>query len=212
MLAAADGYCGELVLRESGGHFEVIANGTFLMDTRNGESERLLVTAAAERMPGSRMLIGGLGVGISLRAALDHPGLGAVTVVEREPAVVAWNTGPLGTVHGEALAHPDVRCVEADLLEWLRETAAEFDGVCVDIDNGPRWTVDAGNDALYTADGLELLARVLAPAGVLAVWSASDAQEFETALRARFDAVEALRVPVARGEPDVVYLARRGVR
>ena len=92
MLDRLDGECGELVLRRTGEHFEVIANGMFLMDTRNGESERLLVTAAAELMPApGTLLVGGLGVGFSLRAALDHPRAGAVTVVEREAAVIECN-------------------------------------------------------------------------------------------------------------------------
>ena len=94
---------GELVLRRDGEALEVIENGVFLMDTRNGESERLLVTRALT--PGAHVLIGGLGVGFSLRAALDA-GAASVVVVEREPAVIAWNrSGPLRTVRGDA---PDV--------------------------------------------------------------------------------------------------------
>src|SRR5262245_19506647 len=108
------GSAGELALRRSGDDYEIIANGTFLMDTRGGASERLLVTAAAARMPaGAPMLIGGLGVGFSLRAALDHPRAGSVVVVERERAVIDWNHGPLSTFHGDALSDPRVRCVQA---------------------------------------------------------------------------------------------------
>lgn len=209
VVAAVEGRCGELVLRSAGEHFEVIANGTFLMDTRNGESERLLVTAAAARMPGPRLLLGGLGVGFSLRAALDDAAVGAVTVVEREPAVIDWNRGPLRTVHGEALAHPEVSCVEADLHAWLGTCHQMFDGICLDIDNGPSWTVDEGNGALYTEPGLDLLASRLAPGGVLGVWSAAAEPGFEAALRSRFTRIEVVSVPVPRGEPDVIYLARR---
>lgn len=212
VLDSVEGHCGELVLREAGGQFEVVANGTFLMDTRNGESERLLVTAAAERMPGPGMLIGGLGVGFSLRAAIEHPTIGAITVVEREPAVMAWNGGPLRRVHGDALADPGVTCIEADFRRWLRESDGRFDAICLDVDNGPRWTVDEANGALYTPEGLASLAGRLSPGGVLGVWSAMDAPEFEAAMRARFAAVEVLRVPVPRGEPDVIYLAQRGDR
>ena len=96
-----EGACGELVLRRDGDHHEIIANGTFLMDTRNGESERLLVRVAADRMPaGGTVLLGGLGVGFSLRAALDHPRVGEVVVVEREAAVIEWNRGELAAHHG----------------------------------------------------------------------------------------------------------------
>jgi predicted membrane-bound spermidine synthase len=185
LLDEVDGVCGRLVLRRVDEDFEVIANGVFLMDTRNGESERLLVSVAADLVPGkARMLIGGLGVGYSLRAALDHPGVGDIVIVEREPAVIAWNrTGPLRDVHGDAL--------------------------CLDIDNGPRWTVTEGNAALYGDSGLDVLAGRLRPGGVLAVWSAEASAAFTRRLRARFNEVQVLDVPVPRGEPDVVWLARR---
>ncbi|TDQ05898.1 hypothetical protein EV186_1011876 [Labedaea rhizosphaerae] len=196
------------MLRVVGEHFEVIANGVFLMDTRNGESERLLISAAASRMPmGGRMLVGGLGVGFSLRAAVDDPRVGSVVVVEREPAVIAWNQGPLRAVHGDALADPSVTVVEADLVSWLSSCAESFDALCLDIDNGPEWTVSEGNAALYGDSGLTMLRARLRPGGVLAVWSANASASFESRLRAAFASVSMLPVPVPRGEPDVVYLA-----
>jgi spermidine synthase len=207
-LSRLAGAAGELVLRRSGPHFEIIANGMFLMDTRDGTSERLLATAAADRMPtGGRMLIGGLGVGFSLRAALDHPRVGGIVVLEREPAVITWNHGPLRELHGDALSNPRVRCVPADLVPWLRTCDERFAAVCLDIDNGPEWTVSDTNAALYSGLGLDSLAWVLQPNGVLAVWSASASESFAGLLRARFTRVEVLSVPVSRGEPDVVFLA-----
>jgi spermidine synthase len=204
------GRCGELVLRQDGAHFEIIANGVFLMDTRGGVSERLMVRAAADRMPdGGRMLIGGLGVGFALAEAVSHPRATAVTVVEREPEVINWARGPLARVHGRALDDPRVRCVNADLVAWLTEVAAAFDAICLDVDNGPDWTVTDGNRWLYTEPGLGVIMNRLLPGGVLAVWSAAAAPGFAARLLSRFDAVEALTVPVARGEPDLVYLARR---
>jgi spermidine synthase len=207
-LSRLPGAAGELVLRRSGPHFEIIANGMFLMDTRDGTSERLLTTAAADRMPaGGRMLIGGLGVGFSLRAALDHPNVAEVVVLEREPAVISWNRGPLRDIHGNALADPRVTCVQADLLTWLPACGELFDAICLDIDNGPEWTVTDTNAALYSGTGLAGLAAVLTPGGVLAVWSASASPAFAERLRTRFDRVEVLPVPVPRGDPDVVYVA-----
>jgi spermidine synthase len=203
------GVCGELVLRRVGADFEIIANGVFLMDTRNGESERLMVDAVAERMPaGGRLLVGGLGVGFSLRAALDQPRVGEVVVVERERAVIEWNRGPLRERHGDALADPRARCVAADLLSWLPSSGESFDGICLDIDNGPEWTVTDGNAALYDSSGLAMVARALVPGGVLAVWSASASPAFAARLTTLFGAVETLSVPVPRGEPDRVFLAR----
>ncbi|GAA1023250.1 MULTISPECIES: spermine/spermidine synthase domain-containing protein [Amycolatopsis] len=210
VLETVPGHGGELVLRRDGAEFEVIENGMFLMDTRNGESERLLVTGAADRLaPGARVLIGGLGVGFSLRAALDHSAVGSVVVVEREPAVISWNrTGPLREVHGGALDDPRVTVVEADLLEWLRTTGETFDALCLDIDNGPEWTVTEGNASLYAASGLERLSQLLRPDGVLAVWSAGAAPGFTARLRERFAEVDVVEIPVPRGEPDVVWFAR----
>jgi spermidine synthase len=209
VLDRVNGLCGELVLRRLGADFEIIANGVFLMDTRNGESERLMVAATAERMPaGGALLVGGLGVGFSLRAALDHPRVGDVVVVEREHAVIEWNRGPLRERHRDALADPRVRCVAADLLDWLPASGERFAGLCLDIDNGPDWTVTEGNAALYGDAGLDMLGDALVPGGVLAVWSAGASEPFERRLATRFGPVEAVAVPVPRGQPDVVYLTR----
>ncbi|MFF0517721.1 spermidine synthase [Actinomadura nitritigenes] len=224
----AAGVGGELVLRRAGADYEIISNGMFLMDTRNGESERLLVRAAVDAAldrdgsgddgPGGqplRVLIGGLGVGFSLAEALAHPAVGHVTVVEREPAVVGWHAGPLRPWSRGGLDDPRVALVRADLLDVVAADPADgvagagFDAVCLDIDNGPDWTVTPGNARLYGPDGLDLLAGRLSPRGVLAVWSAGAAPGFQDLLATRFARVEALPVPVPRGEPDMVYLARR---
>lgn len=235
----AAGVGGELVLRRAGADYEIISNGMFLMDTRNGESERLLVRAAVDAaldrdgsgddgpgagpaaQPGGeplRVLIGGLGVGFSLAEALAHPAIGHVTVVEREPAVVGWHAGPLRPWSRGGLDDPRVALVRADLLDVVAADPADgvagadgagFDAVCLDIDNGPDWTVTPGNARLYGPDGLDLLAGRLSPRGVLAVWSAGAAPGFQDLLATRFAGVEALPVPVPRGEPDMVYLARR---
>jgi spermidine synthase len=205
------GESGELVLRGDGRHFEIISNGMFLMDTRAGESERLLVRSALDYVARpAQVLIGGLGVGFSLAEALRSPRTRAVTVVEREPAVIGWHATHLRPYSGGALDDPRVRVERADLLAWLDATPEVYDVVCLDIDNGPEWTVTEGNAALYTPAGLELLARRLAPGGVLAVWSAGAAPAFEARLREHFAGVTAYPVPVARGEPDVVYLAPDG--
>ncbi len=199
---------GELVLRGDDHHFEIISNGVFLMDTRAGESERLLVDAPLQRLarPAS-ILIGGLGVGFSLAQALRSPYARHVTVVEREPAVIRWHAGHLRPYSGGALDDPRVRVERADLLDWLRTTGDTYDALCLDIDNGPDWTVTDGNSALYGPAGLDLLTARLRPGGVLAVWSANASPAFETLLRERFTDVEARPVEVPRGEPDLVYLA-----
>ncbi|NUU24322.1 MAG: spermidine synthase, partial [Streptomycetaceae bacterium] len=164
---------------------------------------------------GLRVLIGGLGVGFSLGEAVASPEVAQVTVVEREAPVIAWQHGPLAPFSGGALHDPRVAVRHTDLVVWVRAVDAEdpvetFDALCLDIDNGPDWTVTASNDALYGRDGLRALRRRLAPGGVLAVWSAAPSPAFEALLGEVFDTVETREVPVRvpRGMPDVVFLAR----
>ena len=194
---------GELVLRRNGGHHEIVSNGTFLMDTRDGRSERELVRAAVRRRPGSRVLIGGLGVGFSLAEALALDPA-AVTVVEIEPAVLRWNREHLG--RAELLDDPRVTVVVDDLAAFLTRDRQEYDAICLDVDNGPEWTVTVDNAALYGDSGLSAVDRRLAPGGRLAVWSAHRAPAFEARLGERYRTVETRQIPVARGEPDVVWV------
>ncbi len=202
---------GELVLRRDGEYFEIIGNGTFLMDTRGGESERLLVRAALEGHAGPvRLLIGGLGVGFTLAEALADERIAAVTVVELVPAVIEWQRTHLRGVSGVDLADARLTVVCADLVAWLAAGADAFDAICLDVDNGPEWTVSPENAALYGEAGLRALARRLRPGGTLALWSAAMVPVFEARLRALFADVRAIEVAVPRGEPDVVYVASAG--
>lgn len=226
-----DGPYGEVVLRrrpggpdDEGDIHEIIANGTFLMDTSDGRSERLLIDAAQAALAPDRrdglpsVLIGGLGVGFSLAHAAADDRWGRIVVVEREQAVIDWHhEGPLARISGAALGDPRTVILHTDLVGYLR-TAAEvtdeptdhYDTLCLDIDNGPGWTVTDENASLYTPGGLaDCLAR-LNPGGVLAVWSAQPSPAFEEALRnAGFTGVRTEEMQVARGVPDVVHLAVR---
>ena len=210
VLERVAGCCGELVLQRRDGHYEIVANGVFLMDTRSRGSERLHVTVAADRMPApGRMLIGGLGVGFSLAAALAHPGTGEVHVLEREPAVLRWNRGPLVPVNGDALRDPRVCTHEADVVEWLASApGGSLDAICLDVDNGPEWLLSPGNAWLYGDDGLDTAARVLSPEGVLTIWSATPAPALVVRMHEHFAEVEVTEVPAPRGEPDVIVLGR----
>jgi len=206
---------GEVVLRRHGGLLQIIANGCFLMDTSDGRSERLLVDAALDALDapggprtGLRLLIGGLGVGFSLARAAAEPRWGEIAVVEREEAVIDWHrSGPLDAYSAHALDDPRVRVVEADLVGYVRDAEIRFDALCLDIDNGPDWTVTENNGTLYSPSGLVACRERLEPAGVLAVWSAQPSAGFEAALReAGFTDVRTLEVPVARGVPDMVHI------
>ncbi|MFD0317264.1 spermidine synthase [Streptomyces flavalbus] len=214
VLDRREGPYGEVVLRRHGELLQIIANGCFLMDTSDGRSERLLVDAALDALDGRplpHVLIGGLGVGFSLAHATGNPRWGRITVVEREPAIIDWHLdGPLSDLSREALADPRARIVRADLIDYVNETSATFDALCLDIDNGPDWTVTEANDSLYSPAGLASCARVLRPGGVLAVWSAKPSPEFEGTLRnAGFQQVRTEEIPVARGVPDVIHLGVR---
>lgn len=197
---------GEVVLRQRGQTFEVVSNGTFLMDTSSGESERLLARLAVAKRA-RRVLIGGLGVGFTLAEALAQPSVESVTVVEIEDVVVRWNRGPLAPVNGGALDDPRVRVVVADFATWLASTDETFDAICLDVDNGPDWTVVDSNQALYGVETLRLLKNRLAVGGRLAVWSAAASEQFVQRLRSVFDDVQTCESPAAHGPPDVVWLA-----
>ncbi|WP_405906688.1 MULTISPECIES: spermidine synthase [unclassified Streptomyces] len=209
-----EGPYGEVVLRRHGALLQIISNGCFLMDTSDGRSERLLVDAAYGALDGRAepsVLIGGLGVGFSLAHAASDPRWGRITVVEREPAVIDWHLGgPLAALSAEALDDPRTEIVAADLLAYVNEICDTYDALCLDIDNGPAWTVTEGNESLYSKAGIASCARALRPGGVLAVWSAQPSPEFEGTLRnAGFKRVRTEEIPVARGVPDVVHLAVR---
>ncbi|WP_435821601.1 spermidine synthase [Micromonospora musae] len=201
---------GELVLRRCAEHLEIISNGVFLMDTRAGMSERLLVREPLRSMPtGGRILIGGLGVGFSLAEAVASPVPAEIVVVEIEATLIDWHRDSLAPFSEHALDDARVRIVNDDIVRWLRTTGEVFDVICLDIDNGPEWTVFQDNAALYGDDGLELLRERLTDGGVLAAWSAAAAPAYAARLAALIGPVSTHRVEVPRGEPDVVYLARR---
>jgi spermidine synthase len=211
-LAAARGPSGErLVLRRRGGMFEIRCGGWELMSSRAHHSEQVMARLVGARLAvaAPRVLIGGLGMGYTLRAMLDSlPAAAGVVVAELFAEVVAWNRGPLADLARRPLddARVSVRCGDvAGLLE-----AGGFDAVLLDIDNGPGAVMLAGNRALYAAEGLRRVGAALRPAGVLAVWSADPSAPFERALDAAglvWDRVAVAARGVAGDPEHVIYLA-----
>jgi spermidine synthase len=199
---------GELVLRSDGEDVEVISNGTFLMDSRDGRSERLLVSAALEPYDRPvRMLLAGLGVGTSLVEALSDDRVEELVVVELEPAVVGWHRTHLRGRTGAALDDPRVTVVVDDVARLLAASEQRYDVICLDVDNGPDWTVTEENAALYGDRGTALLSSRLHRDGTLAVWSANRAPDYEAVLGRYLTGVRTHEIPVARGGPDVVMVA-----
>jgi spermidine synthase len=196
---------GELCLTIEDSRATLVSNGIFLMSTDSARSERLLGTLAATAPIGARCLIGGLGLGVTLQAVSATPGVSAITVVEVEPAIVSWWSGVLQPKQIPS-GGPLVDIVCTDLYDYLRMSDDTFDFICFDMDNGPGWVVDSSNERLYSADGLGLVRRRLAEDGVFAMWSAAASTRVAELMRAHFRDVTQVRVPVPRGEPDVIYI------
>ena len=195
--------------------FLLLADGLPLMSSRMHGSEDDLATIGcrgARLLPAPCVLVGGLGMGFTLRAALDLlPSAATVVVSELLPAVVKWNRGVLAPLAGGPLDDPRVRVVERDVLEVLRANRAGFDAALLDIDNGPSALTSHRNGALYADRGIAAARAALKPGGTLAVWSSYDDQQFARRLRnGGFDVVtERVRGRPRRGPTHVIYLGQR---
>lgn len=211
IIANVQGQSGELQLQRRGRHYEVISNGTFLMATHNGESERRMVQEALNHAYSAEsVLIGGLGVGFSLNEAVQHAETVHVTVVELEKHIIEWNRSYFREWNGGAIENSKAKIVEGDLQMFLeKETDNRWDAVCMDTDNGPDWLVREGNYHMYEVGGLQAIYTGLREGGVAAFWSASYSRVFENSLKAVFDTVWTEEVDVGRGVPDVIFYARK---
>lgn len=222
----------ELTLYQRGDAFYIQIDGYDLMSSRaHGSEDELARLALAEmrtgngRRPGGagpRVLVGGLGMGFTLRATLDalgeRPSSGSaaeVVVAEAFEAVVEWNRGPLAHLAGRPLADPRVRVVVGDVADRLAEVGEEapaFDVVLLDVDNGPEAITLEANEHLYTQRGLARAFRALAPGGVLAVWSANDDPRFTDRLRRAGFRVKTHRVSErhgGKGGRHTIFVAAR---
>ncbi|MGD1995420.1 MAG: spermine/spermidine synthase [Anaerolineae bacterium] len=186
VLVREDTERGEVVLRrrEVAGRppvYEIIFNGVFLMASTNAPSARRLAHLSLEPLRGRRalrVLIGGLGIGYTLRSVLDSPEVAHVDVVEVEPLIVEWARTYFAPLNDDALADRRVQIVVGDLAPYLRRATGPYDAIVLDVDNGPTWLVLEENAALYRPPALERMRELLASGGVLAVWASERASDF----------------------------------
>src|SRR3984957_16462611 len=177
----------ELRLMRRGTEFSMMLGPNELMNSRLSGSEEALATLACKRIEAVKrphLLIGGLGMGFTLRAALKVLGAEAqITVAELVPAVVAWARGPMADLYGDSLVDVRASIVTAGVIEVIHARPSAFDAVLLDVDNGPEGLIRKANDALYTTKGLTSIRRALRPGGVLAVWSSGPNTSFTKRLR-----------------------------
>jgi spermidine synthase len=177
----------ELRLMRRGTEFSMMLGQNELMNSRLSGSEEALATLACRRLEAVKrphLLIGGLGMGFTLRAALAVLGTEArITVAELVPAVIAWARGPMAGIFGDSMTDPRVSIREADVADVIKAKASAFDAILLDVDNGPEGLIRKANDALYDLRGLKAIRKALRPGGVLAVWSSGPHPLFSKRLR-----------------------------
>lgn len=207
----------DLSLHEHDGQFYLRVNRQPLMGTNATESERVMARLACEgfnRLPRSRVLIGGLGFGFTLREVLDLVGpRGTVQVAELLPEVVEWNRTFLREVNGHLLADPRVKILLGDVFSVIaRADAGSYNAILLDVDNGPVAMVRDDNARLYERDGLSLVLRALKPGGTVAFWSASQDKKFARRLQLAGFQVEIFSAKAhekARRPSHTIFLAHK---
>jgi spermidine synthase len=209
----------ELRLMRRGADFSMMLGTNELMNSRLSGSEEALATLTCRRIEALKsphLLIGGLGMGFTLRAALAVLGPKArIMVAELVPAVIAWARGPMAELFGDSLDDPRTSIREADVIDVIRAHPSAFDAILLDVDNGPEGLIRKANDALYDLNGLKAIHRALRPGGVLAVWSSGPNPAFTKRLRtAGFEVNEvAVRATAKRsGARHLIWFATRSAR
>lgn len=203
----------ELRLMRRGNEFSIMAGSITLMNSRMSGSETALAELACDRLRGRRncsMLIGGYGMGFTLRAALSRLGRDAsVLVAELVPAVMEWARDPMAELAAGCLDDPRVSIREADVGHVIAAARSRFDAILLDVDNGPDGLSRSANDKLYDLRGLEAARKALRPKGLLAVWSAAPNAEFRRRLGHAGFAVDEVRARAnkGRGARHVVWVA-----
>jgi spermidine synthase len=207
---------GEMRLMQRGEDFLILLENDDLMSTRVSSSEEALATFTHDRLGppvGAEWLIGGYGMGFTLRAALAVLGPDAtVTVSEIVPEIIEWARGPMGKLTAGCLDDPRVTVVQEDVAMLIDAAREGYDAILLDVDNGPDGLTRTLNDHLYFRDGLLAARAALRPGGMLAVWSAYPDPEFAERLRESGFAVDERIVseaPDDQGARHVIWFARK---
>ena len=205
----------EMALTRRGNDYLILADGKDLMSSRMKGSEQELARLGCDRarkLESPTVLVGGLGMGFTLRATLDiMPPDATVVVSELMAAVVDWNRGPLGALTEHALDDRRVEVEVGDVKATLCEGVARFDAILLDVDNGPAAFTQASNSGLYDNAGLLIVRAALRPEGVVGVWSAWDDRKFEHRFRHHGFAVEThhVRARLRQGGPrHTIFIGR----
>ncbi|NNM76739.1 spermidine synthase [Sphingomonas sp. ID1715] len=204
-----------LRLFRRGRDFMIVVDRNELMNSRMSGSEEALATLTLERLrvPGPRLLIGGYGMGFTLRAALARlPSGGKIDVAELVPEIIDWARGPMAELTAGCLDDPRVRVRIQDVGTVIAAARSHYDAILLDVDNGPDGLTRDSNEWLYTPAGLESARAALRPNGVLAVWSAAPDPAFTRRLKAaRFQVEEtALRARTnGKGPRHVIWFAQK---
>ena len=196
--------------------FMIVMGHNELMSTRKWGSEEALATMAWERVKHARkphFLIGGYGMGFTLRAALRVlPQDASITVVELVPEIIEWARGPMAEVAQGCLDDPRVQLVMGDVAPFIAGAQGDYDAILLDVDNGPDGLVREDNDVLYSKAGLRALERALTPEGVAAIWSAGPDPAFTRRLERAHFGVEEVKVAArsnGKGSKHVIWFATK---
>ncbi|TEU10431.1 MAG: spermine/spermidine synthase [Anaerolineales bacterium] len=194
--------------------YEIIFNGVFLMASYNERAGKAVATLAIDPLAGERCamraLIGGLGMGYTLQAALDYDGIQAVDVVEIEEHIIHWDQRFFGELNNHALSDPRVRLIQMDLRDYLFQTEETYDAIILDVDNGPTWLALESNQRLYEKPSLARMKDLLTEGGVLTVWAAEKCPDFQKRLGEIFGQAEEITVQETdrRGRPADYFIYR----
>lgn len=194
----------------------IVLDRNELMNSRMSGSEEALATMTCDRLKGREgvhMLIGGYGMGFTLRAALARLGPGDVaTVAELVPEIIEWARGPMATLAAGCLDDPRVRIVQKDVALVIAQAQGSHDAILLDVDNGPDGLTRASNDRLYSGEGLGAARRALKPGGILAIWSAAPDEAFTRRLRSAGFLVDEVAVRArsnGKGAHHTIWFATR---